>query len=91
MSKTYELTLLCKDEAYDQAIDRFLELCDSWNVKILKYENEGRKRLSYSIQGREWCTYAYFVIEIDVVGVGIFSSNIDHIDAVLRYLLVQSK
>lgn len=87
----YELTVVCKDEAYDKAISKLLNVFEGDNAKVLKYENEGRKRLAYSIRGREWCTYAHFEIEMDSVNAGILSSEIDHIDAILRYLFVKGE
>ena len=91
--KDYELTVLFHPDLemnLDPAIDRVKKIIDGQKGKIKKEENEGKKRLAYSINGQDFAVYYYFDLELPAEAPAKISSTLNITDEVLRYLLVRA-
>lgn len=88
MIKDYELTIIAPEEL--TVLDKIeLEKLIKRYARLTKRLVDGRKRLAYPIQGREWGLYLFYELEIDRGQVSPLSSTLNINDKVVRYLLVQ--
>jgi small subunit ribosomal protein S6 len=91
--KDYELTVLFHPDLemnLDPAIDKVKKLIESNGGKITKEENDGKKRLAYSIKGQEFAIYYFADVELPAEAPAKISSTMNINDEVLRYLLVKT-
>ena len=91
--KDYELTVLFHPDLemnLDPAIDKVKKLIESNGGKITKEENDGKKRLAYSINGQDFGVYYYFDLQLPAEAPAKISSTFNITDEVLRYLLVKT-
>ncbi|MBR3204717.1 30S ribosomal protein S6 [Candidatus Saccharibacteria bacterium] len=89
--KQYELTLLIHPDLEintDSVVNKVKELIDANGGKIVKENNEGKKRLAYTIKGQDYAVYYYFEVELGSEAPAKISSVLNITDGVLRYLLV---
>lgn len=87
--KDYELTIIAPEEL--TVLDKIeLEKVIKRYARLRKRIVDGRKRLAYPIQGREWGLYLFYELEIDRDQVAPLSSVLNINDKVVRYLLVQA-
>lgn len=89
--KNYELTVLIHPDLemnLDPALDKVKKLIDANGGKIIKEENDGKKRLAYAINSQEFAVYYYFELELPAAAPAKISSTLNITDEVLRYLLV---
>ena len=89
--KKYELTLLLDTECdVDKAVDKIEKHIKEINHgMVFKRDNEGKKRLAYSIQGKEYANYYYLEIGLPTTSeASVLSSWLNINDDILRYLLV---
>lgn len=90
--KDYELTVLFHPDLemnLDPALGKVKKLIEANKGKIIKEENDGKKRLAYSINSQDFAIYYYFDIELPVEAPAKISSSLNINDEVLRYLLVR--
>lgn len=90
--KDYELTVLLHPDLEmnpDPAIDKVKSIIESFGGKITKEENEGKKRLAYSISGQDFALYYFFDVALPAEAPAKISSALNIADEVLRYLLVR--
>jgi small subunit ribosomal protein S6 len=90
--KDYELTVLIHPDLEmnpDPAIDKVKSIVESFGGKITKEENEGKKRLAYSISGQDFALYYYFDVSLPAEAPAKISSAFNITEEVLRYLLVR--
>lgn len=87
--KEYELTVVLdttKDvEERTKKIDAIL---NKYGVKIVKKENDGKKRLAYRIREQEFGFYTFYELELDEKHHGAITRELNFEDAVLRYLFI---
>ena len=89
--KKYELTVLFHPDLemnLDPALDKVKKLIESNGGKIVKEENDGKKRMAYSIKAQDFAVYYYFEVELPATALTKISSVLNITDEVLRYLLV---
>lgn len=89
--RNYELTVLFHPDLemnLDPALDKVKKLIESNGGKIVKEENDGKKRLAYSIASQDFAVYYYFELELPTTASAKISSVLNITDEVLRYLLV---
>lgn len=89
--RNYELTVLVHPDLemnLDPALDKIKKLIESTGGKIVKEENDGKKRLAYPIAAQEFAVYYYFELELPTTASAKISSVLNITDEVLRYLLV---
>lgn len=60
----YEITILTKEETTETQIKE-IEKAIAKEAKIVKFDDEGIKRLCYMIDGREKAHYLFYVVETD--------------------------
>lgn len=90
--KDYELTVLFHPDLemnLDPAIDKTKGIVESFGGKINKEENEGKKRLAYSISGQDFAIYYYLDVSLPADAPAKISSALNITEEVLRYLLVK--
>ena len=90
--KDYELTVLFHPDLemnLDPAIDKIKKIIEQNGGKITKEENEGKKRLAYSINGQNFAIYHYIDLSLPAEAPAKLSSVFNITDEVLRYLLVR--
>ena len=89
--KDYELTVLFHPDLemnMDPALDKVKKIIESNGGKIVKEENEGKKRLAYSINAQSFAVYYFFDVQLPAAAPAKISSTLNITDEVLRYLLV---
>ena len=90
--KDYELTVLFHPDLemnLDPAIDKVKKLIESNGGKIIKEENDGKKRLAYSINGQDFAVYYYLDLSLPADAPLKISSTLNITEEILRYLLVR--
>ena len=91
--KDYELTVLFHPDLemnLDPALDKVKKVLKSHGAKITNEENEGKKRLAYSINGLEYAIFYYINLELPADAPAKISSAFNISDEVMRYLLVRT-
>ena len=91
--KDYELTVLIHPDLemnLDPALDKVRKTVESAGGKITKEENDGKKRLAYSINGQDFAVYYYIDVQLPAEAPAKISSVMNITDEVLRYLLVRT-
>ncbi len=90
--RQYELTVLIHPDLemnLEPATDKIKSLIESVNGKIVKENNEGKKRLAYTINKQDYAVYYYYELELPDDGAADRIVKVLSItDEVLRYLLV---
>ena len=90
--KDYELSILFHPDLemnLDPVINKVKKLIDANGGKIIKEENDGKKRLAYSINGQDFAVYYFIDVELPAEAPAKLSSTLNITDEVLRYLLVR--
>ena len=90
--KDYELSVLFHPDLemnLDPALDKVKKIIEQNGGKITKEENEGKKRLAYSIDGQDFAIYYYYDVALPADAPAKISSVMNITDEVLRYLLVR--
>ena len=91
--KDYELTVLFHPDLemnLDPALDKIKKLIEANKGKIKSEEDDGKKRLAYSINGQTFAIYRFYEIELPAEAPAKISSTLNISDEVLRYLLVRT-
>lgn len=89
--KDYELTVLFHPDLemnLDPALDKVKKLIETNGGKIIKEENDGKKRLAYPVNSQDFAVYYYFDVSLPSAAPAKISSVLNITDEVLRYLLV---
>ncbi len=89
--KNYELSVLFHPDLemnLDPALDKVKKIIEVSGGKIVKEENDGKKRLAYSIAGQDFAVYYYFDVQLPAQAPAKISSVLNITDEVIRYLLV---
>ena len=89
--KNYELTVLIHPDLemnLEPALDKVKKLIESNGGKIVKEENDGKKRLAYSVAGQDFAVYYFYELELPADAPAKISSVLNITDEVIRYLLV---
>ena len=90
--KEYELSVLFHPDLemnLDPALDKVKKIIESAGGKITKEENDGKKRLAYSINGQDFAVYYFIDLSLPADAPVKISSTLNITDEVLRYLLVR--
>jgi small subunit ribosomal protein S6 len=74
----------------DPALDKVKKIIESNGGKIIKEENDGKKRLAYSIGGNDFAVYYYIDVQLPAEAPAKISSTFNITDEVLRFLLVRA-
>lgn len=91
--KDYELTVVFHPDLemnLDPALDKVKKAIASNQGVIVKEENDGKKRLSYKIDGQEFGVYYYFDLQLPTEAPAKISNTFNITDELLRYLLVRT-
>ena len=91
--KEYELTVLFHPDLemnIDPALDKIKKVLTSNGGKIINEENEGKKRLAYSINGQDFAIFYFINLELPADAPAKISSSFNIADEILRYLLVRT-
>ena len=89
--KDYELAVLFHPDLemnIDPAIDKIKKLIESNGGKITREENDGKKRLAYSVKSQDFAVFYYLDVSLPSAAPQKISSVLNITDEVLRYLLV---
>lgn len=90
--KDYELTVLLHPDLemnLDPALDKVRKLITTNKGEIVKEENDGKKRLAYSIDGQEFAVYYFIDVKLPAEAPAKIESTLNITDEVLRHLLVK--
>ena len=91
--KDYELTVVFHPDLemnLDPALDKVKKAITTAGGKIIKEENDSKKRLSYKIGSQEFGVYYYFDLQLPAEAPAKISSTYNITDEILRYLLVKA-
>lgn len=89
--KVYELTILFHPDLemnLEPALKKLEKLVSDSGGKIIKTTEDGKKRLSYKIEGNEYAIYYFFDVELPADAPKKISDALNINDEVIRYLLV---
>lgn len=89
--KNYELSVLFHPDLemnLDPALDKVAKIVESAGGKIVKVDNDGKKRLAYAINGQDFALYYYYDLSLPAEAPAKISAAFNIADEVLRYLLV---
>ena len=91
--KDYELSVLFHPDLemnLDPALDKVKKLIAANGGVITKEENEGKKRLSYSIDGLDYAVYYFFTVQLPADAPQKIEGVLNITDEVMRTLLVRT-
>ena len=91
--KDYELSILYHPDLetnLDPALAKVKKLIESTGGKIVKEDNDGKKRLNYSVNGQDFAVYYFYDLQLPAEAPAKISSTLNITDEVLRYLLVRT-
>ena len=71
-------------------IDKVKKLIESNGGKIIKAEADGKKRLSYKINGQEFAVYYYYDVQLPADAPQKLGNVLNITDEVLRALIVRT-
>lgn len=84
----HELTILAPESNGDKELDEIQKTIKKY-AKIVKFENDGVKRLAYPIRDHERAGYLYYILDMEQQDCIKLSCELNIKDEVLRYLLVR--
>lgn len=90
--KNYELTVLIHPDLemnLEPATSKIKELIEKHGGKIVKEENDGKKRLAYPIKKQDFAVYCYYEVELPADAPLKIESAFNITDEILRHLLVR--
>ncbi|MDO4742022.1 MAG: 30S ribosomal protein S6 [Candidatus Saccharibacteria bacterium] len=90
--KAYELSVLFHPDLeinLEPAVEKVKKLIEANGGKITKEENDGKKRLAYSINKQDFAVYYYFDLELPSEAPAKISGVLNITEEVLRFLLVR--
>ena len=90
--KNYELSVVFHPDLemnIDPALDKVKKIIEVSGGKITNEENEGKKRLSYSIQGQDFGIYYFFNVELSPDAPAKIENALNITDEVIRHMLVK--
>ena len=91
--KDYELSVLFHPDLemnLEPALDKVKKNIETAGGKIIKEENDGKKRLAYPINGQDFALYYFMDVSLPSEAPAKISSVLNITDEVLRYLLVRA-
>lgn len=89
--REYELTVLIHPDFeinQDPAVKKIQKIITDNGGKIVKEEDEGKKRLAYAIKKQDFAIYRYLELELSPSALTKISGVLNITNEVLRYLLV---
>lgn len=89
--KNYELTVLIHPDLemnLEPATSKVKDLIEKNGGKIIKEENDGKKRLAYSIKGQDFAVYYFYEVELPADAPAKIENALNISDEILRQLLV---
>jgi small subunit ribosomal protein S6 len=89
--KEYELTVLIHPDLevdLAPALTKIKTLVEDNDGKVVHEENNGKKRLAYTIKGQDFAVYYEYGLKLPAAAPGRLSAVLNITDEVLRYLLV---
>lgn len=90
--KNYELTVVFHPDLemnLDPAIDKVKKIIESAGGEIIKEDNEGKKRLAYSVNGQEFGIYNFITVALPPEGPAKIDGVLNITDEVIRHMLVR--
>jgi len=90
--KDYELSVLYHPDLetnLDPALAKVKKLIEDNGGQIVKEENDGKKRLAYSLKGQDYAVYYYYDVQLPAEAPAKISGVLNITDEVLRHLLVR--
>lgn len=89
--RNYELTVLIHPDLemnLEPATAKVKDLVEKNGGKIIKEEDEGKKRLAYPIKNQDFAVYRYYELELPTTAPVKIESALNIMDEIIRYLLV---
>lgn len=89
--KNYELTVLIHPDLemnLEPATNKIKQIIESFDGKIVKESNDGKRRLAYKIGDQQFAIYYSYEVELPPQAPAKISNGLGLADEVLRYLLV---
>ncbi|MBQ6450732.1 MAG: 30S ribosomal protein S6 [Solobacterium sp.] len=91
--KDYELSVLFHPDLemnLDPALDKVKKLIESNGGTITKEEAEGKKRMSYKVNGQEFAVYHYYEVQLPADAPQKLTNALGIADEVLRAMIVRT-
>lgn len=90
--KQYDLTVIIHPDLemnMQPALDKVVKLIESVGGKITNEDNEGKKHMSYKIEGQEFGLYYSYALDLPVDAPEKMERQLAIFDEVIRHLLVK--
>lgn len=91
--KEYELTVLIHPDLetdLEAPLSKVRDIVTKAGGKIVREDNQGKKKLAYSINKENFAVYVYMDVELPADAPLKISNTLNITDEVLRYLLVKA-
>ena len=91
MTNKFELTVLAMtEENQEELIEDITDLIEK-HGDVVKFENDGEKRLAYDIKGQSMAYYYFWIIDnLKATETKKITRVLDGDERILRYLLIKS-
>ncbi len=92
VTKQYELTVLLHPDLemdLEKPLKKLEGIITENGGKIVKQDNQGKKRLAYQIKKQDFAVYIYSEVEVAPVNANKIQSLLNITDEVMRYLMVE--
>ena len=92
VTKQYELTVLLHPDLemdLEKPLKKLEGIITENGGKIVKQDNQGKKRLAYQIKKQDFAVYIYNEVEVAPVNANKIQSLLNITDEVMRYLMVE--
>lgn len=89
--KRYEFSLLVHpdyEEALDKVTEKVKKLIADNGGSVIKEENDGKKRMQYTIKGQDFAVYYYMLVELPAEAPAKITGVLNISDEVLRSMIV---
>jgi len=90
--KNYELTVVFHPDLemnLDPALDKVKKIIEQNGGEIIKEENEGKKRLSYTVSGQGFGIYNFFTVALPPEAPGKIDGILNITDEVIRHMILK--
>jgi len=91
--KDYELTVVFHPDLemnIDPALEKVKQTLSANHANITREEQDGKKRLAYSIKNQDFGLYYYFDLQLPPEAPAKISNTFNISDEIIRYLLVRT-
>lgn len=73
----------------EKAEDRVKKIFADNGAKVVATDNQGKRKMAYTIKGNESAIYVFYTVEVEGANVAKIESTLNITDEVIRFLIVK--